>query len=170
MERATTTQQSQGQRLTTSAKRRAETQRAATTQPAKANKHLKGDEHQPPVVEELLPGIQLEHGLHKSTSSVRRDAGDETRLVVEAVPTSKRVLVPAEKVTCCKVKASNHTCTISKHYCNWARDHERPARSRLPLSSPSRRPRSPCLRWPSGGGANASKWATSTPKNGAVTA
>ena len=60
--------------------------------------HLEGDAHQPSVGEELLPGVQLEHGLLESMAGQRRNAGDETRQVVEAVPTSKRVLVPAQKV------------------------------------------------------------------------
>ena len=65
---------------------------------SKNNEHLEGDAHQPSVGEELLPGVQLEHGLLKSMSGQRRNAGDESRFVVEAVPTSIRVLVPAQEV------------------------------------------------------------------------
>ena len=65
---------------------------------AKANEHLEGDAHQPSVGEELRPGVQLEHGLLESMAVQRRNAGDESRFVVEAVPTSIRVLVPAQEV------------------------------------------------------------------------
>ena len=60
--------------------------------------HLEGDAHQPSVGEELLPGVQLEHGLLERMAGQRRNAGDEPRFVVEAVPTSIRVLVPAQEV------------------------------------------------------------------------
>ena len=80
------------------AKRKAETRRRTATQEAKANEHLEGDAHQPSVGEELRPGVQLEHGLLESMAVQRRNAGDESRFVVEAVPTSIRVLVPAQEV------------------------------------------------------------------------
>ena len=59
--------------------------------------HLKGDAHQPSVGEELRPGVQLEHGLLESMAGQRRNAGDEARFVVEAVP-SIRGLVPAQEI------------------------------------------------------------------------
>ena len=65
---------------------------------ANSKTHLEGDAHQPSVGEELLPGVQLEHGLLESMTGQRRNAGDEPRFVVEAVPTSIRVLVPAQEV------------------------------------------------------------------------
>jgi hypothetical protein len=65
---------------------------------SKNNEHLEGDAHQPSVGEELLPGVQLEHGLLESMAGQRRNAGDEARFVVEAVPTSIRGLVPAQEV------------------------------------------------------------------------
>ena len=65
---------------------------------AKANEHLEGDAHQPSVGEELRQGVQLEHGLLESMAGQRRNAGDEPRFAVEAVPTSIRVLVPAQEV------------------------------------------------------------------------
>ena len=62
------------------------------------NEHLEGDAHQPSVGEELLPGVQLEHGLLENMAGHRCNTGDKPRLVVEAVPTSIRVLVPAQEV------------------------------------------------------------------------
>jgi len=119
---------------------------------ALANEHLEGDAHQPSVGEELLPGVQLEHGLLESMTGHRWNAGDEPRFVVEAVPASIRGLVPAQEVKLDvhraevdKVKTSKHTCTFSKRCCNLARDHERLGYSRLWRSSPSPRPRSPCF-------------------------
>ena len=65
---------------------------------ALANEHLEGDAHQPSVGEELLPGVKLEHGLLESMTGHRRNAGDEPRFAVEAVPASIRGLVPAQEV------------------------------------------------------------------------
>ena len=65
---------------------------------ANSKTHLEGDAHQPSVGEELLPGVQLEQGLLESMAGQRWNTGDEPRFVVEEIPTSIRVLVPAQEV------------------------------------------------------------------------